>query len=234
MCPACCVPGGTGLVSRNDIVYNTFALKSRICFRKMYGCERNDKRRNMRSRTAAIAMALAICALCGGIARAYDFSADIVTKTKGKTMQGKIFLSGEKSRMEMQNMVVIGRLDKKVTWMLMPDRKMYMESEMKPGSIPVEKDPSQVSKELVGKDTVDGQAATKYKVTFTDSKGGQTSVYQWFLDKNGFPVKTAALDDSWSHEYRNIKEGAQPPDLFEIPEGYKKFSMPAIPGASPN
>jgi len=31
--------------------------------------------------------------------------------------------------MEMQNMVVIAQMDKKITWMLMPEQKMYMENQ---------------------------------------------------------------------------------------------------------
>jgi hypothetical protein len=58
----------------------------------------------------------------------------------------------------------------------------------------------------------------------------KTAVYQWFLDENEFPVKTAAIDNSWSHEYKNIKQGKQPEELFEVPAGYKKFSMPAGAG----
>jgi len=190
------------------------------------------QRRSMRLRLTVVAVVVAMCAAFAGIAAAYDFSADMIMKQEGKTMNGKMFLSGTKSRMEMQGAVTISRMDKKVTWMLMPDQKMYMESQLKPGSVPVEKDSTQVDKVLAGKDTVDGKPATKYKVTFSETRE-KTTVYQWFLDANGLPVKTAALDGSWSQEFRNIKTGAQPANLFEVPAGYKKFSMPAMPGGMP-
>ncbi|MCX5641951.1 MAG: DUF4412 domain-containing protein [Candidatus Omnitrophica bacterium] len=184
----------------------------------------------MKFKLLLVATLLALGTIFSGIAVAFDFSADTVMKQKGqKTMTGKIFVSGDKSRMEMSKMVVIARMDKKITWMLMPEQNMYMESKLKPGSVPVEKDSAQVEKVLIGKDTVDGKPATKYKMTFTDSKE-KNAVYQWFLDANGFPVKTAALDDSWSHEYANIKQGKQPADLFEVPAGYNKFSVPTMPG----
>ena len=179
------------------------------------------------------AAVLAMCMIFAGMAAAFDFSADTVMKQKGQaTMNGKIFVSGDKSRTETQNMVIIARMDKKITWMLMPKQKMYMESQIKPGSVPVEKNSTQVEKVLVGKDTVDGKPATKYKMTFSDGKE-KNAVYQWFLDANGFPVKTAAFDDSWSHEYKNIKQGKQPTELFEVPAGYKKFSVPVMPGGIP-
>ena len=180
------------------------------------------------NRMRAIAAVAVVWAVFGGISWSYDFSADMVAKDKGQTMKGKAFVSGDKSRMEMQEGVIITRLDKKVTWMLMAEQKMYVEGQIKPGAVPVERDSTRVEKVLVGKEAVDGKPATKYKMTFSEGRG-KTTVYQWFLDGNGFPVKTAALDNSWSYEYKNIKEGTQPASLFEVPAGYKKMDMPAMP-----
>ena len=44
------------------------------------------------------------------------------------------------------------------------------------------------------------------------------------------PVKTAALDNSWEMEFKNIRTGSQPESLFEVPAGYKKLStgMPSM------
>lgn len=47
-----------------------------------------------------------------------------------------------------------------------------------------------------------------------------------------FPVKTAAVDGSWTQEYRNIKMGPQPNSLFEVPSGCKKLQAPG--GINPN
>lgn len=187
----------------------------------------------MKFKLMLVATVLAMCTVFTGRAAAFDFSADTVVKQKGQaTVNGKIFVSGDKSRMEMPSVVIIARMDKKISWMLMTEQKMYMESQLKPGSVPVEKDSTQVEKVLVGKDMVDGKPATKYKMTFSESKG-KNAAYQWFLDANGFPAKTAALDNSWSYEYKNIKQGKQPTALFDIPAGYKKLSVPAMPGGIP-
>lgn len=187
----------------------------------------------MKIRISVLVAVLAVCTVFAGTASAYEFSADIVMSQQGKAITGKIFLSGDKSRIEMQQMVIITRGDKKLSWMLMPEQKMYMENQIKPGSVPVEKDPAQVEKTMIGKETIEGRAAKKYKVTFANGKE-KFSAYQWFLDENGFPVKTAALDGSWLNEFKNIKTGAQPAGLFELPEGFKKFAMPAMPaGAMP-
>ena len=62
-----------------------------------------------------------------------DFSADMVMKSDGQTMQGKIYASsgGSKIRMEMeregQQMIMITRLDRNISYMVMPAQNMYME-----------------------------------------------------------------------------------------------------------
>jgi hypothetical protein len=43
-----------------------------------------------------------------------------------------------------------------------------------------------------------------------------------------FPIKMAAIDGSWSIEYKNIKTLAAD-NLFDLPAGYKKMSIPAMP-----
>ena len=43
------------------------------------------------------------------------------------------------------------------------------------------------------------------------------------------PVKTAAVDGSWSQELKNIKMGSQSDSLFELPAGYQKMQMPQLP-----
>ena len=42
-------------------------------------------------------------------------------------------------------------------------------------------------------------------------------------------AKTAAVDGSFTQEYKNIKIGGQPDSLFEVPAGYKKMTMPGVP-----
>ena len=157
---------------------------------------------------------------------AVDFSADVVTTQGGKTFNAKVFVSGEKSRMEAPGSISISRVDKKVVWMLMPDQKMYMEQPFDPKkmSTAAEKVEGEVERTPLGKDTVDGKTADKYKVTY-EIEGTKNEMFQWTESGSSLPLKSAALDGSWSVEYRNIKTGPQPDSLFELPPDYKKFSM---------
>ena len=159
-------------------------------------------------------------------ASAVDFSADVVTTQGGKTMNAKVFVSGEKSRMEVPESISISRVDKKVVWILMPSQKMYMEQAFDPKKMMAasEKVEGELERTPLGKDTVDGKTADKYKVTY-EVEGIKNEMFQWTESGSDLPLKSAALDDSWSVEYRNIKTGPQPDSLFEVPSDYKKFSM---------
>lgn len=166
-----------------------------------------------------------------GSAFAVDFSADMVMTSGGKTTTSKVFTKGDKSRMEPQGQptYTIVRNDKKLMWMVMTDQKAYMEMTAIPKQAPQgDKVTGEVSRKLIGKETIDGRSTEKYEVTFKD--GSKTEkMYQWMATDIKFPVKMAAVDGTWTMEYKNIKTGAQADSLFEVPSGYKKMAMPAMP-----
>lgn len=175
--------------------------------------------------------------LNSAIAAGAEFSADmIMTDAKDKIASGKIFIKGfQKIRQEInvegETNVTILRLDKKVSWTLMPE-KQYMEV-----SFPF--DPNQPNKEVeyvettIGNETVNGYACKVIQYTYKDKKLGV--LIQWYSESLGFAVKTQTKDSKGkinsTVEYKNIKQGTQPDSLFEIPAGYQKFSLPfKIPG----
>lgn len=164
-----------------------------------------------------------------GAGFAGDFSADMVSTSREGSSSGKMYVSGENSRMEMPGMIVINRMDKKVAWMLMPAEKMYMEQALdtRTAAGAQEKMEGEIERIAEGKETVNGRAVTKYRVTY-EAQGKRESVFQWLDEKARIPVKTAAVDGSWSMEFKNIETGSQDQALFEIPAGYQKmsFNMP--------
>jgi hypothetical protein len=171
------------------------------------------------------AAALSIC-LFAVSAEAADFSADMVSMGGGGTQRGKIFMSQDKIRMELPEAVTITRLDKKLIWILMPKDKMYMQQPLQPGN-PVpsgEKMKGEIERKLLGKEMLDGRMTDKYQVTYQDGRLKQT-VLQWLAPGIAIPVKTAAVDNSWSMEYKNIKIGRQPDALFELPADYQNMSV---------
>lgn len=163
---------------------------------------------------------------------AQEFSADIVSSNRGGVYTARIFMGIDKNRVESEESIVISRMDKKVVWILMPAQKTYMEQSLDSGKVisTTEKIEGEVERTLLGKENVNGRSADKYKVTY-ELNGVESSMYQWIDPSLRLPVKTAAIDGSWTTEYRNIRSGHQPEDLFEIPAGYTKFDMPDMGNA---
>jgi outer membrane lipoprotein-sorting protein len=169
--------------------------------------------------------------LLSGNALAVEFSADTISTYKGEhETQGKMYFKPDKYRMDMKahgDMIMITRVDKKVIWNIMPAQKMYMEMPFDLRNKPKveEKFEGEIDRKLVGNETIDGHPAKKYLITYK-SGNEKHQVYQWFATDINFPVKTSAIDGSWSQEFKNIKIGSQPDSLFEVPAGYKKIQMP--------
>jgi hypothetical protein len=159
-------------------------------------------------------------------AYADDFNADVVTSAPEGSVAAKIYVSGNKSRMEAAEMVTISRLDRNVVWILMPAQKMYMEQPVNPRAAAnvQEKVDGEIERSAEGAETVNGVKTTKYRIT-VETQGRRESIFQWIDEAMRFPIKTAAIDGSWSSEFKNIRKAPQDPQLFEIPAGYTKMSV---------
>jgi hypothetical protein len=167
-----------------------------------------------------------------GTASALELSADTIMSTSGHVMKGKIFIKDKKIRMENEGQpgYNIMRGDKSLMWMVMPSSKSYMEMKSDPSNRPKteEKMPGEISRKKVGSEKIDGHPTDKYEITYTN-KGKTDKIYQWIATDINFPIKIAAVDGHFTQEYKNIKMGGQPDSLFELPSGYKKMDMPAVP-----
>jgi outer membrane lipoprotein-sorting protein len=167
-----------------------------------------------------------------GTASALEFSSDTIMTGSGRSVKGKIFMKDKKMRMENKGMpgYNIIRSDRNLMWMVMPSSKSYMEMKVDPANKPKteEKIAGEITRKKIGSETINGHPTDKYEITYTN-KGKTDKMYQWMATDIKFPVKTAAVDGSFSQEYKNIKMGGQPDSLFEVPSGYKKMTMPAMP-----
>jgi outer membrane lipoprotein-sorting protein len=165
-----------------------------------------------------------------GSAFAIEFTADTISTYNGHKTSGKIYFKKDKTRMDMespQEMIAITRLDKKLIWNIMPKEKMYMEFPLKQENKPLvqEKFEGEIERKYIGDETIDGHPTKKYLVKYK-VKDNEQQVYQWMATDINFPIKTSAVDGSWSHEYKNIKMEAPDDSLFELPAGYTKIQMP--------
>ncbi len=162
------------------------------------------------------------------VAEAIELSADMVTREGEQKQTGKLYVKGNKYRIETKSgsEYAIIRHDKNKSWIVMPEQKAYIEMPFDPKKKPVieEKQILDGNRKLLGDETINGHATKKYEVTAAGGAPGE-SVYQWVATDINFPVKTMAVNGSWSVEYSNIRMSA-PDSLFEIPEAYEKIPMP--------
>ena len=170
--------------------------------------------------------------LAGGAAFAAEFSADMVMKgPDGQGMTGKVFVKGQKIRQEMdqdgEKMITILRPDRKLSWVIMPDEKVYMEMKMKESAedptLAEKADPAKVKR--LGKETVNGFACDKIQVTEKD-----TVITQWLSTELGWPIRgeVKSPEGVSTHEYQNIRKGGVSDALFEIPSGFQKMTVPGM------
>jgi outer membrane lipoprotein-sorting protein len=167
--------------------------------------------------------------LSPGVARSVEFSADMVITPKGdEPMTGKIYVKGDNVRQETaeegETQIMIIRPDKKVTWMITPEEKVYMEMPYTAEDKTFEEWTAEKEKKskLVGEETVSGLPCKKYESVEDGEK-----TYFWISPKFPFPIRVE--DAEVIMEYKNIKEGSVADSLFDLPAGYQKMSMPVMP-----
>ena len=128
--------------------------------------------------------------------------------------------------------ITISRYDKNVSWTLDPATKTYWENNQadilnlanksmgaNAKSLDDLVKQAEENQELVGTETIDGQLADKYKL-----KQGDPSKIYYYLHGTKVPLKFVTSKSVT--EYKNIKIGEPPAELFEIPQGYTKVAPP--------
>jgi outer membrane lipoprotein-sorting protein len=165
------------------------------------------------------------------------YSADLTITTKeGMAIQSKTYVDGDKMRsdatMNGMEMAIIVRKDKQKMYRVMVSQKMVMETDYDPDQLKGRAAATfgpEGKFDLVGPDTVDGVACTKYKVT--SDKSNQV-FYFWLDAVRKAPVQMAATDGSFTVKWKNYQAGPQDPALFEPPADYKVMTMPGTPGGA--
>lgn len=163
-----------------------------------------------------------------------EYAADRVIETDAGTFGGRVYAAKGKERAEMEaggmKSVMILRLEERKGWMLMPAQRMYQELDFAKAREQAGKPSDDVKISAVGSNTVEGHAATKYKLVMTDGSAGG---FVW-ITPEGIAIKMDMVQKSGKKRDRmtmtlqNLEIGAQDPALFEVPAGWSK--MPAFGG----
>ena len=180
---------------------------------------------------------LILAALCCGIfagpAMAKDFEAKIIMRTTGMTTVGHLWRKGDRIRQELNTpgmpTVVISDMNSGTTITLVQASKTFMET---PGQgLQSDKDLEQQAKKIrLGEETFNGWLCDKHRYDFHDPNLG--SMTQWVAKDLDFAVRTVNESPGMgrmSIELADIRIKEVDPALFEVPVGYRKQSLPAMP-----
>ena len=174
-----------------------------------------------------------------------QYSADMTTVSQIVTITNKIFVDNGKIRSEINmsdikgmpalpggqsmppmKMIAILRPDQKKMYEVFTFQKLVMVMPFDPDRWPQFALAALFGKfELIGLDTVDGVACTKYKV-----RSEKMTLFVWLDATRRIPVKSMTEDGSIVVSFKNFHEGPQDPALFEPPSGYQVTQMPTFPG----
>ena len=181
-------------------------------------------------KAAAFVLAFAALALTSARADALEFSAEFREKLGDEVREGKIYVTADKSRYEVEgaDTIEITRADQKVMWVIFPKRRVYVEEEFWGFPLGTSLENSgersgggDLTREDLGYETIDTFRLKKYLVTVKYNGG---KYYEWYRSDFPIPVKTESLNGYMSYEYRRIKFTTLDPNLFNPPKRYKKIT----------
>jgi hypothetical protein len=165
-----------------------------------------------------------------GTAWGAEFSALMMVKDGAKVMPGMLYVHDGKMRQEFLDergeTITIVRPDLKVVWVIIPKERSYMEMPLKP-RLPgqfIQIPPVALHKRLVDKERLNGYETDKYEVKVPVGRTMETQTF-WVCPKLGLPIKMVCRRRHFSVEYKNIREGHVPDQLFALPPGLKKTSI---------
>jgi hypothetical protein len=167
--------------------------------------------------------------ICAAPALAAEFSADLTVTSKetGETSASKVYVKDGKVRQETATAkgtprVIIFRPDKDFKWVVMPEKKMFMEYAYNADENPVRQWSPQGKPNLMqtGTQTVNGFACKKYEYTLSGGKG--ETITTWVADELNYPIKSKGGPIEF--ELKNILTGGVADTLFEAPAGFLNWT----------
>ncbi|HEX7765482.1 MAG TPA: hypothetical protein VF443_02130 [Nitrospira sp.] len=164
---------------------------------------------------------------------AQDFSAERIVKKGRAVVSAHVNAKQDRWRLEFAQpqgvaSVVIVRTDREVAWLIMSQRRQYLEVPIDPEYRLAfgERMEGEQSRELVGEQTLQGYPTELFDVAVAE-RGGIRRYYQWVTKVERFPVKTVSKEGDWSEEYRRLIFTEQSPLLFELPQRLDRANPPA-------
>jgi hypothetical protein len=161
-----------------------------------------------------------------------EFTADIRIiapfVADGSTMDGKLYMSKGRLRVDFGSMVDIYIVEQKKGWTMFPKLKQYFDIGEKQVSTylppmtngsPCPASERPLECKMVGREKVGGRSAMKWELV---NRHG-VHVFLWTDDKLAVAVRWHI--ENVTYDLTGINESAVPDDMFEVPPGYAKSDM---------
>lgn len=127
----------------------------------------------------------------------------------------------------MDRFISLVRPDKKLTYMIYPALKAYVESPLPAADLTAAAATVKIEKTELGKETVDGHPCVKSRFSFEASKGVKKDGTVWeATDMDQFPIQTefSEAGETVTTLFQNIQTSKPAASLFEPPvAGYQKY-----------
>lgn len=156
-------------------------------------------------------------------AAALDFSADRIVKDGTSAVTAHVNAKDDRWRFEYAQPqrganIMIVRLDKQHSWLILSMRRQYLEVPIAPDHLLMvtERMEGEVSREFVGDETLNGHHTELFEITVVE-QGETRQYYRWVTKAHRFPLKTVSKQGKWSEEFRRLIFTEQSPFLFELP-----------------
>jgi hypothetical protein len=156
-------------------------------------------------------------------ATALDFSAERIVKNGASVVTAHVNAKDDRWRFEYTQPqqganIMIVRMDKQHSWLILSKRRQYLEVPIVADHIltVTENMDGEVSRELVGDETLNGHPTELFEVTVA-KQGATRQYYRWVTKAERFPMKTVSKQGKWSEEFRRVIFTEQSPFLFELP-----------------
>ena len=154
------------------------------------------------------------------------FETDLTQTKSGQTPPD----AAQMKAMGMDRVTMIGRPDKKVTYMVFPGMQAYVENALSDSEASTAPADFKVETTELGKETVDGHACVKNKVVVTGKDGIPKESTVWnATDLKNFPVKiqTTEQGNATTLLFKNVTAAKPDAKLFEAPSGFTKYDSVA-------
>jgi hypothetical protein len=192
------------------------------------------------------------------LAQKVQFSADMqVSSGSGKSQTLKLFVGNERARFDRSEQEnepngigsIILDCNHQFIYLLIPQSKLYLQVEGSLGTpfysaasmfrpatptFPCNEWVTEADRrgmtlrcQAAGDENLNGKLTHKWNATTTAGASGSL----WYSPDFNFIVKLVRISKDGvqtGYELQNVKQGTQDPALFEIPSGYRKFTLPKL------